>query len=178
VPLLDSKSACHDGLVAEAALEDLNLSSQDEVRALILAGLRDHWGVVDEALNPDLDDMLESYGSGRTVVARNHHQQIVGTGTVLRRSGPVAEVLRMSVRADIRRTGVGRLILNELVATARGWGCETVILETSSNWTDVIAFYQRCGFRVTHTESGKFGSDTWFAQNLVVERRPEQNRHL
>lgn len=152
--------------VTAIRLDDLDASSHDEVRELILAGLGEHWGVVDRSLNRDLDNMLESYGSGRTVVARDGRGEIVGTGTVVPRSRSVVEVLRMSVRGDHRKAGIGRLILDELVETARRWECETVVLETSSAWTDVVAFYLQCGFEVTHTEDGEFGSDTWFALSL------------
>lgn len=153
--------------MASIVLHDLDASSRDEVRELILAGLGEHWGVVDESLNPDLDDMLESYASGRTIVARDPRGRIVGTGTVIPRTGTVAEVLRTSVRAELRKAGIGRLILGELVATARRWGCESVILETSSAWTEVVAFYLHCGFTVTHSEEGEFGSDTWFVLDLL-----------
>lgn len=44
--------------VAAITFEDLDPSSHDEVRRLILVGLGQHWSVIDESLNSDLDDML------------------------------------------------------------------------------------------------------------------------
>ena len=146
--------------------EDLTRSTHDEVRSLILAGLGDHWGTIDEALNPDLDDMLESYASGHTVVARGPDGAIVGTGTVVLRTAETAEIVRMSVDTTARRSGVGRQIVETLVETARGWDMDAVVLETTSTWSDVVAFYLSCGFEITHVADSPFGTDTWFRLQL------------
>lgn len=52
--------------------------------------------------------------------------------------------------------------------TAAGWGVSVVVLETTSTWTEVIDFYLRCGFEITHVAGGDFGSDTWFERRLLV----------
>lgn len=62
-------------------IEELTRDNQDEARSLILAGLADHWGSIDETLNPDLDDMVASYQKGRTVLIREDGF-LVGTGTL------------------------------------------------------------------------------------------------
>jgi putative acetyltransferase len=140
-------------------------SDQDEVRELILQGLGDHWGVVETWRNPDLDDIAASYGSGRTLVARDVHG-VVGTGTVMPRDMFAAEIVRMSVRSSTRRSGVGRALVGQLVETAREWGVRRVVLETSSSWTDVVAFYLSCGFVITHTDVQQYGENTWFEMTL------------
>ena len=87
---------------------------------------------------------------------------VVGTGTVIRRDAMTAEIVRRSVVRRYRRTGLGRRLVEELVATAHRWGMSRVVLETSAHWTDVVEFYLRCGFTQTHFESGSFGRDVWF----------------
>jgi GNAT superfamily N-acetyltransferase len=146
--------------------EELSRQNHEKVRSLILDGLSDHWGATDEALNPDLEDMLTSYAHGRTLVVRDSDARLCGTGTVVPRDGRRAEILRMSVDVGSRGQGLGRRIVDELVTTARRWGCEAVVLETSTSWTDVVRFYMRCGFSITHIVDGEFGSDTWFERNL------------
>lgn len=135
------------------------------MRALILEGLAEHWGSVDEALNPDLDDIDASYGHGRTLVIRRSGS-IVATGTLVRRDATTAEIVRMSVASHVRRSGLGRRIVDELLATAREWGVAIVVLETSAHWSDVVDFYLSCGFTVTHQSSGPFGQDTWFRREV------------
>lgn len=151
--------------VERVELSDFEAEDQDEVRTLILTGLADHWGCVDETLNPDLVDIEASYRDGRVVVARLEGI-VVATGTIVSCGPASAEIRRMSVRASCRRTGVGRLIVEELLATARVWGAMYVVLETSAHWDDVVAFYLSCGFTVTHAETSPFGVDTWFRREL------------
>jgi len=138
----------------------------DAVRALILEGLREHWGTIDPALNRDLDD-LEVAGGDRLVLVAMDGPHVVGTGTIVRRSERCAEIVRMSVDSGHRRAGVGRLLLDELVAVARRWGVERLVLETTAAWTDVVRFYARSGFTLTHFTDGEFGRDAWFEMKLV-----------
>lgn len=146
---------------------ELRPELHDAVRALILDGLREHWGTIDPALNRDLDDLSAAYPDGATLVAC-HRGEVVGTGTLRRRHGNVAEIVRMSVAPAFRRSGLGRRLTQALLETARGWGIERVVLETSAAWTEVVEFYARCGFTVTHYEDGEFGRDAWFEMKLAV----------
>jgi putative acetyltransferase len=127
--------------------------------------LREHWGTIDPALNRDLDDLAASYPHGTTLVARLG-DTVVGTGTLIRRDDTTAEIVRMSVAPAHRSAGLGRRLTHDLVATARGWGMSRVVLETSAAWTEVVQFYLRCGFSLTHHEDGDFGRDAWLAMNL------------
>ena len=144
---------------------DLDRSRLAEVRSLILSGLEEHWGELDPTLNPDVDDLLASYPDGRTIVAVRD-DVVVGTGTIRPVGDEQAEIIRMSVAVTARRTGLGAQIVEVLVDTARAWGCHSVVLETTSTWTDAIAFYQRCGFTITGTEVTDVGEDTWFVRAL------------
>ncbi len=147
------------------SVADMVDCEQDEVRALILRGLADHWDVINPDLNPDLENIRQSYADGRTVVARLQGV-IVATGTVIPRGRGVAEIIRMSVRNANRRSGAGSLIVRELVVTARAWGASKVVLETTAHWHDVVAFYQSNGFSITHHSSSPYGLDAWLELKL------------
>ena len=140
-------------------------SQHDAVRALVLDGLREHWGTLDPALNSDLDDLSRAYPGGTTLVAC-HRGDVVATGTLCRRDGNSAQIVRMSVAVYHRRTGVGQRLTEALIETARGWSVDRVVLETSAAWTEVVQFYTRCGFTLTHYDDGEFGSDAWFEMKL------------
>ena len=109
--------------------------------------------------------MATTYAGGRALVALDEGR-VVGTGTVIPRDAESAEIVRMSVAPECRRTGVGRQLVDELVEIARGWGMARVVLETSAHWTEVVQFYERCGFTMTHFEEGDFGRDAWFEMHL------------
>jgi putative acetyltransferase len=137
-------------------------ADQAAVKDLILTGLTEHWGTLDPTKNPDLDDIAITYAGATFLVARNG-DRIIGTGALVPRQNGEAEVVRMSVAADCRRQGVGRMILQELVCRARQAGCRRVVLETTGTWQEVIAFYLRFGFTITHYQSG----DVYFALDLA-----------
>ena len=146
-------------------MHELRPDLEDAARSLILAGLGEHWGNVDPALNRDLDDLAVTDADGTVLVACDG-ARVVGTGTIVPRDQRSAEIVRMSVAPAYRRTGLGRRLVDELLECARGWGMDRVVLETSAHWTEVVAFYLRCGFTQTHFEDGEFGRDAWFERRL------------
>ena len=99
------------------------------------------------------------------LVARNQ-DRIIGTGALVPRQNGVAEVVRMSVAADWRRQGIGRMILQAQVDHARQAGYQRIILETTETWQEVIAFYLRFGFRITHNKDGDMYFELDLERNL------------
>ena len=80
--------------------------------------------------------------------------QNCGTGALVPRYVETAEIVRMSVAGEMRRLGLGSLILQELCAQAKKLGFRRIVLETTETWHTVIAFYQRSGFEITHYKDG------------------------
>ena len=139
-------------------------ADQGQTRKLILAGLKDHWGTLDPAFNHDLKDITKNYANAVFLVAEDSKaQRIVGSGALVPRGEGVAEVVRMSVAKSLRRVGLGTRILQTLIDHARALGLRQVILETTETWMEVIAFYQRFGFRITLHKDG----DVYFAFDLA-----------
>jgi putative acetyltransferase len=130
-------------------------------RELILAGLAEHWGTLDLTKNQDLDDITLSYAGAVFLVARQNGL-IVGTGALVAAGDGIGQVMRMSVAAPLRRCGLGSRILSELLAHARALGLRQVVLETTETWKEVVAFYLRNGFHITHRQDG----DSYFALDL------------
>jgi GNAT superfamily N-acetyltransferase len=135
---------------------------QREVKRLILEGLVEHWGCLDEGKNLDLDDIAGSYSDGHFLVAWLDGA-VVGTGAYLPRSTTEVEIIRMSVVKKLRRQGIGRRILCALCTNACLNGYQKVILETTRTWNEAIAFYQQFGFQITHYEE----EDVYFALDLT-----------
>ena len=126
---------------------------QTAVRKLINKGLGEHWGVVDQTRNPDLDDIANAYKDADFFVA-SKGEKIVGTGALIHSTDQVAEIVRMSVDFQYRRMGIGHSILNHLVCTAKSKGYKKIILETTETWREVIKFYEAYGFQITHWTNG------------------------
>jgi GNAT superfamily N-acetyltransferase len=141
-------------------------SDQDDVRRLILEGLEDHWGVLDDGLNLDLEDLAASYAHGMVLVARLD-ARIVGAAAVVPSASDEGEVKRMSVARDQRRTGVATALLRDMVAIGVRSGWRALVLETTADWTDAVGLYQRFGFMLTHHEEGEFGRDAFFRLDIA-----------
>ncbi|BBB47176.1 GNAT family N-acetyltransferase [Pelolinea submarina] len=146
------------------SLSPFHPSDQEEVKALVLAGLVDHWGKLDPTLNLDLNNIAESYRDAVFLVAKQDGR-VVGCGALVPHDGHTAEIKRMSVAASLRRQGLGRRILTALCDEARGRGFQHIILETTETWDEVIAFYLDFGFRFTHHQDG----DVYFKLDLSQE---------
>jgi GNAT superfamily N-acetyltransferase len=150
-----------DPILHDLTIVPFRPENQTEVKRLILAGLTEHWGQLDPTKNPDLDDIGATYAQATFLVAW-WHGTIVGTGALLPRSAQIAEIVRMSVAPSMRRHGIGRRLLQHLMAHAKAQGYRRMILETTAAWHDVIAFYQRQGFQITHHREG----DVYFVLDL------------
>ena len=126
---------------------------QVAARQLILNGLGEHYGFIDETRNPDLDNILENYiATGATFLVAQLNEQIVGTGVLLEEEPNVGRIVRMSVDHAYRRHGIGKNMMLHLIEVARQRGYTQVRLETNNDWYDVIAFYTSLGFSIQRIE--------------------------
>jgi len=126
---------------------------QAQVRDFILCGLSERWGKLDETANPDIDDIEASYGSGNFFVTCSDGR-LVGTGGLSAESDSVVRIVRMWIRKDLRRSGIGTRIIQHLLNEAREKKYSRVVLETTSTWSDAISFYQKHGFETEGYRDG------------------------
>ena len=139
-------------------------SDQPQVKKLILAGLKERWGILDDNANPDIDDIAASYGAENFIVVFRD-DQLGGTGGLAAETGSVVRVVRMWIAKDLRRAGIGTMILARLLELSSQRGCSKVLLETTATWTDAIAFYQKHGFKIDGYRDG----DVHFFKELVSD---------
>lgn len=145
----------------EIRIQPFRSEYQAETRDLILAGLAEHWGQLDPDRNPDLADIGSSYQQAVFLVAV-WQERVIGTGALIPKPDGTAEIVRMSVAADMRRQGVGGAILQALITRAHTLGMHRLVLETTETWQVAIEFYKRFGFRETHHQDG----DIYFKLDL------------
>ena len=128
-------------------LKPLEREFQVDARALILQGLEEHWGWIDEQANPDIDDLMLAFSNGYFLTAWKANL-LVGTGGIKFERSGVLRIERMVVRKEFRRSGIGYQILDELVDFARRSTAEEVVLETTSSWKEAISSYNCYGFKI------------------------------
>lgn len=145
------------------SLRPFTINDAAAMRALVLAGLRDHFGQLDDRLNPDLDDITGNYhDAGAAIIVAESAGELVGCGILVAEEADTGRLVRMSVRSDQRGKGIGTSLARALLAQARERGYRRVICETTTSWSDARALYRSCGFH----EIGEWGGDTHFSIDL------------
>jgi GNAT superfamily N-acetyltransferase len=131
----------------ELCIRSFEAGDQEQARRLILQGLGEHFGYVDETLNPDLEDIVRNYTApGHIFVVACIGSELVGTGALISHSEGISEMVRISTRKDYRRRGIGQAIATYLISVARLRGDRRIIVKTGATWHDAIHLYQRLDF--------------------------------
>lgn len=94
-------------------------------------------------------------------------REAVGCGALLHDLRGWGEIKRMYVRPDRRGSGIGRRMLSELEAIARGAGLPLLRLETGIHNLDAIALYRGAGF----VECAAFGDYRPDPLSVFMEKR-------
>ena len=122
-------------------------SDQAAARRLILEGLAEHFGAVDETLNPDIDDIAANYiDRGHLFLVAEDAMGLVGTAALVFEDGASAQVVRVSVASRWRRRGLARALVMRLIEAGRARGLARLWMETNDDWEPAIALYRACGF--------------------------------
>jgi len=148
-------------MLDEVELVPFRVDHQAAARSLILSGLGDRWGRIDERLNPDLDDIGSAHEDGYFVIGERAGE-VVATGGLLAVSDTTAKIHRMSVGRALRGRGLGQKVLAHLIEVARGRGFRSIILETTETWHDAIRFYEASGF----VQYDRTGGEIFFRREL------------
>lgn len=77
-------------------------------------------------------------------------------GAVVVRWGSESEIELLAVDAARRGQGIGRAIVAAVVEEARRRDVKRLLVGTGNFSVDNIAFYQKCGFRMSHVRRGYF----------------------
>ena len=74
------------------------------------------------------------------------HGQPIGMGGIRRVRDGVCEMKRVYIRAAARGQGLGRMLVERLIADARGFGYRTMLLDTAPTLATAVGLYERLGF--------------------------------
>lgn len=81
-----------------------------------------------------------------------------------------AHLLNVAVSAEKQRQGLGRFLLNQAVACARGLGMESVLLEVRPSNTRALEIYERYGFEQIGRRKGYYPAANQQREDAVVMR--------
>ena len=108
--------------------------------------------------------MVEFWGSELQVVHQSVYRPAELPGLIAERAGRVVGLLTYQVSDEMleivtlnaieRRTGVGTILMEAVVADARQLRCQEIRLTTTNDNLDAIRFYQRRGLRLVALRPG------------------------
>ena len=131
----------------------IRLASNDDLPAIraVLLSVRREFGVLDEtgASDNDLDDLEEKYfrrGGVFEVIEEEPAKRIVGCAGLYPLSPSRAELCKMYILESARGQGLGRRLLEDVLAAARCNGFAEVWLETNAARTAATSLYGKYGF--------------------------------
>ncbi len=79
----------------------------------------------------------------------------------------VAELRAVAVAESFQGQGVGTLMMNTVLFVLAQRGVRRVVVGTASSGVRQLAFYQRCGFRLTHIERDFFTAEKGYPADLA-----------
>jgi|SRR5690606_20025714 len=129
-----------------------------------------------ESVRRELED-----GTGdRLVLVAEAADRSVAGYAVLWVSGSVADLPRLAVDQRHRRRGLGRGLLEALIARARRQGCTEMLLEVRAGNRAAVDLYRTAGFEVIATRRGYYrtggGSAAPAATDALVLRKDISER--
>ena len=92
-------------------------------------------------------------GKGGQIVIAELDGVVVGTGAILPPHHDPGdgrkwlEIVKMAARKDLRGQGIGRAVMDALIAEGRSMKADAIWLETNANLKAAIRLYERSGFR-------------------------------
>ena len=136
----------------------VRLAIEDDIPAIraVLFSVRSEYGVMGEmgANDADLDDLEINFfrGGGCFEVVEDAANRIVGCAGLRPLNPCRAELCKMYIEKSARRQGLGKRLLEDLLAAARQSGFREVWLTTNSVLIEAITLYARYGFQPVGAE--------------------------
>ncbi|MGA2259672.1 MAG: GNAT family N-acetyltransferase, partial [Thermoguttaceae bacterium] len=127
----------------------IRLAAEDDIPAIraVLFSVRSEYGVIGEigANDADLDDLAINYfrGGGCFEVVEDATNRVVGCAGLRPLNPCRAELCKMYVEKSARGQGLGKRLLEDLLAAAEQSGFREVWLITNSGLTEAITLYKK-----------------------------------
>lgn len=150
-------------------IEEVSKDTQEDAKRIVLAGLKERFGSLDESLNQDLNEIVLNYSSrGNHFLVGRINTKVICTGALIREEVDTGRIVRMSVQKEYRRHGLAQKMLKEIERRAQAKGFKRIVLETTNSWHDAISFYKKNEYK----EFARNEYEVHMVKNLFGRLRP------
>jgi DNA-binding MarR family transcriptional regulator/GNAT superfamily N-acetyltransferase len=140
----------------------VSIAVEDPSSPAALFCLRAYFAELDDRFETGFDPSASRPDAGSTLLVARLRGEPIGCGALKVAGDGCAELKRMWVAHSARGLGVGRRILAELEAVARGRGVRVVRLETNRSLVEAQGLYRSAGFVEVPAFSEEAYAHHWF----------------
>ncbi|KGP70845.1 GNAT family N-acetyltransferase [Pontibacillus yanchengensis] len=124
-------------------------ATQYVAKQIILQGMYEHFGYIDETLNPDLHEPLTFYdGIDNFLYIMKYNGLMICTGGLQREGLYSGRVVRLSVLQSFRGNGFANQMMHYIEKKARSEHMSYIRVETNKEWTGAISLYHSLGYKL------------------------------
>lgn len=105
--------------------------------------------------DPSEEIVLEYLQRGECFVMEDE-DSIIGVYVLIPTRPETAELVNVSIHEDQQGKGLGKMLIQHSIATAKSKKYKTIEVGTGNSSISQIALYQKCGFRITHVDRDFF----------------------
>ncbi|MYL54151.1 GNAT family N-acetyltransferase [Pontibacillus yanchengensis] len=131
--------------------------TQYMAKQIILQGMFEHFGYIDETLNPDIHEPLAFYDfEDNFLYIMKYNGLTVCTGGLRREGNHSGRVVRVSVLQSFRGKGFAREMMNYLEKKARTEQMVYLRVETNKEWKGAITLYKNLGYQLEEVDQSRY----------------------
>jgi putative acetyltransferase len=93
---------------------------------------------------------------GGVIYMAAHENQMVGSAALIKEEDGVYELAKMAVATDWRGKGIGKLLIEKCLNTARSWDAKKITLYSNSQLQTALNLYKKYGFYHISTENSPY----------------------
>ncbi|WP_152650781.1 GNAT family N-acetyltransferase [Paraclostridium benzoelyticum] len=105
--------------------------------------------------DPSKESINEYISRGNLYVA-SIGNEVVGAYVILKTRPLTGEIMNISVNEAYQKKGIGKILIEHAISTSKNLNIKTLEIGTGNSSIYQLAFYQKCGFRITGIDKGFF----------------------
>ena len=100
--------------------------------------------------------IIEAYLTRAECFVMENQNQLIGTYILLPTRPETVELVNIAVQENFQNKGIGKQLIRHALERAKEQGFQTIEVGTGNSSMSQLAFYQKCGFRITGVDKDFF----------------------